>query len=326
VTLTVETSSFGGSFEQNFSGGAKLLPGPSPGCLGAIGDFVWHDLDRNGIQDGGEPDINGARVVLTLPDGVTKVSTVTTNRPGTAQAGYYQFANLYAGTYAVSIDQMQAALSGLEPTITVPDSPETDSHDNPSWVEITSTAPGHSDQTIDVGFVNDCQAEIGDRVWIDTDKDGIQNDDEVGIDGVQVDRLDQSRNLLESTETAAGGLYVFAGLCPGDYRVRFIKPGNYTFTPRNEGDDTQLDSDAHPTTGVTDHITIADNRPTQTVTTCLTTSIRAVLCRLLELRSEPLHGLDDGAGEWAGPNVRERPRQQCRRGHRGHAVRDACAG
>ena len=32
--------------------------------LGALGDYVWHDLNANGVQDEGEPGINGVTVRL----------------------------------------------------------------------------------------------------------------------------------------------------------------------------------------------------------------------------------------------------------------------
>jgi len=36
------------------------------GCSGTIGDYVWHDLNRNGIQDSGEPGIDGVILKLYL--------------------------------------------------------------------------------------------------------------------------------------------------------------------------------------------------------------------------------------------------------------------
>ena len=36
-------------------------PHPEPG-EGRIGNFVWHDLDEDGVQDDGEPGIPGVHV------------------------------------------------------------------------------------------------------------------------------------------------------------------------------------------------------------------------------------------------------------------------
>jgi hypothetical protein len=56
--FTTQNPSAGGVF--TFSASTAAQP-----CTGQIGDFVWFDANRNGIQDLGEPGINGVRVVLT---------------------------------------------------------------------------------------------------------------------------------------------------------------------------------------------------------------------------------------------------------------------
>lgn len=63
-------------------------------CHATIGDFVWEDLNANGIQDPGEPGIQGVTVNLVGPgcDGVCNtqddavVDTVVTD-----EEGYYLF-------------------------------------------------------------------------------------------------------------------------------------------------------------------------------------------------------------------------------------------
>ncbi len=68
------------------------------GC-GCIGDFVWFDSNGNGLQDSGEPGINGCTITLydasNNPVGLPHISTF--NMLG--QPGYYQFCGLTAGTY-----------------------------------------------------------------------------------------------------------------------------------------------------------------------------------------------------------------------------------
>ena len=60
---------------------------PAPG---AIGDFVWHDLNRNGLQDSGEPGIDGV-TVRTQGRGRQRSAHDDHCQPGTALNGYYQF-------------------------------------------------------------------------------------------------------------------------------------------------------------------------------------------------------------------------------------------
>jgi len=61
---------------------------------GKIGDFVWNDLNTDGLQDAGEPGIGA--VTVQLRDGVTNVLLQITNTDGN---GFYQFTNLGAGSY-----------------------------------------------------------------------------------------------------------------------------------------------------------------------------------------------------------------------------------
>ena len=68
-----------------------------------IGDFVWHDYDREGDQDTGEPGINGVLVKLYLDDGdnvfepgagdILVNSMTTGDNPGTLEVekGWYDF-------------------------------------------------------------------------------------------------------------------------------------------------------------------------------------------------------------------------------------------
>jgi hypothetical protein len=65
-----------------------------------IGDFVWNDLNKNGIQDAGEPGIAGAQVVLT---GAANTTT-TTNANGS-----YLFSGLCAGSYTVTVPRNPVA-------------------------------------------------------------------------------------------------------------------------------------------------------------------------------------------------------------------------
>jgi len=55
-----------------------IAPPPPPPPTGKIGDFVWSDLNSNGIQDAGEPGIYNVTVQLKNSSG-TVIQTDTTD-------------------------------------------------------------------------------------------------------------------------------------------------------------------------------------------------------------------------------------------------------
>ena len=100
VQMSSEGSTFNGVFTANFSGNAKGFLGPITLCPGKIGDFVWNDTDRDGIQDPGEPGING--VTVTLMNAANEVLATTTTTVGPmGRDGYYIFEGVCGGSYRV---------------------------------------------------------------------------------------------------------------------------------------------------------------------------------------------------------------------------------
>jgi hypothetical protein len=80
---------------------------------------------------------------------------------------------------------------------------------------------------------------------------GIQDFGEDGVEGVLVELYTCDGAFVSSMYTNADGYYLFNGLMPGAYYVKFYTPDGYTFSPLNQGGDPELDSDADPLTGMT---------------------------------------------------------------------------
>ncbi len=125
-------------------------------------------------------------------------------------------------------------------------------------VQLVPFDPEECEATINVQFVveDDCSARLGDYVWLDVNQDGIQDDDEVGIPGVQVivTGVDEAENeYMDTTYTDNTGYYLFL-VPPGSYKVTFDPPANLMPTIQNAGSDDALDSDMDPVTFMT-HIT-----------------------------------------------------------------------
>ncbi len=91
---------------------------------------------------------------------------------------------------------------------------------------------------------------IGNRVWLDSNKNGIQDPGEEGIGGICVNLYDAQGNLLQKTTTDTNGYYGFNVERGQSYTLEFVKPANLDFTLQNAGNENQ-DSDADPATGKT---------------------------------------------------------------------------
>ena len=202
-----------------------------------IGNFVWNDLNGNGIQDAGEPGITNVTVTLTGTDGTGNVVNATTN---TDASGYYSFTEP-PGTYTVSV----TAPPGFTPTLTGKGTQETDSNTNSSSTTPVALPSGGSDQTIDFGFYK--QVTIGDFVWNDLNGNGVQDLSEPGIAGVTVTLTgtDGAGNpVTASTTTDVSGQYFFTEP-PGTYTVSVATPAGFTPTVTGQGP-AATDSNASP--------------------------------------------------------------------------------
>jgi gliding motility-associated-like protein len=113
-------------------------------------------------------------------------------------------------------------------------------------------------------IVGACNGVIGDFVWLDCNRNGVQDAGEVGLKGVTVTlsgtAFDNSAVSTNAT-TSAGGQYQFTGVKPGKYTLTFSSPAGVsglTFSPKNAGGNA-LDSDADGS-GKTTEFNFASNQ------------------------------------------------------------------
>ncbi|MDQ1659817.1 MAG: large repetitive protein, partial [Cryptosporangiaceae bacterium] len=264
----------------------------------AIGNYVWRDLDHNGIQGPGEHGVNGATVSLLDPSGTALTSTdgsavSTTTADGPSGAGYYALDCLPQGTYRVKFGPLGAGLSLTTANAGMSDTSDSDAN---ATTGITGTvaigAPGvvsgmsaislsadgslHAaaiNRSIDAGILGPRYA-IGSYVWLDTNGNGVQNSGELGVNGVVVRLLDGAGDpVTDSTgdpvitftmtgPDGAMGFYLFDGLAPGTYVVEFVGlPPGYGITIPDSGGDDGADSDADDSTGRTGPIVVGPAAP-----------------------------------------------------------------
>jgi protocatechuate 3,4-dioxygenase beta subunit len=201
----------------------------------SLGDRVWEDANGNGQQDAGEAGIAGVTVSLRDAAGAV-VATATTDADG-----LYAFTGLRPGTYDVQFDTP----SGFVVTRQDVGGDATDSNIDASGLTGRYTlSSGDALTTVDAGYYR--PASLGDRLWLDADGNGRQDEGEAGIAGQTVTLigggvdgvLGTADDTTASMSTDADGHYHFTGLTPGvPYQVVFGKPAGTLFTTRDSGDD-----------------------------------------------------------------------------------------
>jgi len=95
---------------------------------------------------------------------------------------------------------------------------------------------------------------LGNRVWLDSNKNNIHDPWEGGVGGVCVNLYDKTGALLQQTTTDSNGYYGF-NVDPGKYFVAFLKPPEMEFAQKDVGNE-ENDSDVDPGIGRTDALDI----------------------------------------------------------------------
>jgi hypothetical protein len=136
---------------------------------GALGDYVWHDVDGDGFQDDDEVGIAG--VVLILYDDNTAEEL---DRTTTGPDGFYLFTGLAPNDYAVDFD-VATVPAGFNTT-------PTNTGSNTTYN--VSLQAGDLFTHLDYGFTGGPNGSIGNLVWLDENDDGDVDVGEQGIEGV----------------------------------------------------------------------------------------------------------------------------------------------
>ena len=98
---------------------------------------------------------------------------------------------------------------------------------------------------------------LGNRVWLDLNKNNIHDPWERGVGGVCVNLYDKKGALLQQTTTDSNGYYGF-NVEPGKYLVAVFKPPEMEFDQKDVGDE-ETDSDVGSETGYTDSLDITSS-------------------------------------------------------------------
>ncbi len=206
--------------------------------VSVIGNSVWLDENSDGIQDAGEAGIPNVNVKLFAADGITLLATSTTDAEG-----HYLFKGVTTGEYKVMVDEstLPSGLSHSTPT------GPGDGMNKSNPFSLTVVA-NENIKFVDFGFNwapssdvigNTHTGAIGDRIWVDTNGNGIQDHDEIGLAGVTVELVNAGADgvfgsgddATISTISNPSGYFIFDDIAAGVYQVHIsTPPSGYTQT------------------------------------------------------------------------------------------------
>ena len=175
-----------------------------------IGNRVWSDTDRDGVQDAGEAGL--ANITLTLYQGSTLIATTTTDA-----SGNYKFTNLLPNTaYQIRTNLAQTNLLGKPLSIKDANNDLVDSDmsktSTTGFINATTNAYGMNNHTYDIGFEPTCNTTVA---------------------ATGVDNCVGATIFLTATGNSAGGSYAWTG--PNSFTSALQNPSVANSQTTNSG-------------------------------------------------------------------------------------------
>ena len=257
---------------------------------GTISGTIYNDKDATWFNDSPVLDspFEGVTVRLLDADGnPVKDSSGADITTKTDADGKYTFTRLPLGSYKVEVVPGEAKIDGTD--VNLADYKQTYGYGSstrrseagkgklvtPTPIALTSAAPNAT--KVDFAFVK--PASVGNFVWFDANKDGIQDADEFGVAGVTVTLtdgagnpvIDLDGNPVKPVTTDANGKYEFTNLMPNvdrivanageeNYKVTFTPPAGYSATKSYAAADGEKDSN-----GADSSVTLTEGQNDETV-------------------------------------------------------------
>jgi serine-aspartate repeat-containing protein C/D/E len=213
-----------------------------------IGDRVWEDTNANGVQDAGETGLAGVTVATQgrrrqhggpPPPPTPAATTASRSMPAPTRSPSCPRPATKSPRQDMGRRRQRWTATSTTPA-------------NSALVTVSRRSQQHDHRRRPVTQL----AELGDRVWLDTNGNGQQDTGEAGVARRhRAPSTTPAGDLVDAprSTTDADGNYLFTNLRPGTYSVQFDKttlPAGYSFTTANSGSDA-TDSDANSLDGKT---------------------------------------------------------------------------
>ena len=266
---TITNTATLGEYDQKDSDPSNNTSSASFTVGGSITGTIYNDTDATWMNDPGiDKPFEGVTVRLLDANGNPVKDSSGADITATTDAnGNYTFNRLPLGDYKVEVVPDQATVDGEK--VSLSDYTQTYGYQTSTkrsdagkgkltTPTISLTTSNANVSKVDFGFVK--PASLGDYVWFDANKDGIQDASEYGVRGVKVSIVDAAGNpvidangkTVEPVFTDANGKYSFANLLPNvdrllaengndSYKVTFTPPAGYSAT-KSYAADPETDS------------------------------------------------------------------------------------
>ena len=287
---TITNTATLGDYDQKDSNPSNNTSSASFTVGGTISGTIYNDKDATWFNDSPALDspFEGVTVRLLDADGnPVKDSSGADITTKTDADGNYTFTRLPMGSYKVEVVAGDAKVDGTD--VNLADYKQTYGYGSstkrseagkgklvtPTAIELTTAAPNATE--VDFAFVK--PASVGNFVWFDANKNGLQDADEAGVPGVTVTLtdgagnpvIDLDGNPVKPVTTDANGKYEFTNLMPNvdrivanageeNYKVIFTAPAGYSATTSYAAADGEKDSN-----GADSSVTLAQGQNDETV-------------------------------------------------------------
>ncbi len=221
---------------------------------GSIGDYIWVDFNGNGVQQSNEPGMNDVKIEL-FNTSDELIATTFSGDDSDDIPGFYQFTNVQPNDYYIKVELVENYEFTMPGGVLGPDLDSDITGNNGDSTSDTFTL-GYDEDIYDIDAGLFIPGSLGDRVWLDEDEDGIQDDNEPGVEDVVVELFRSNGISLGKDTTDVNGNYMFMDLSQGLYFIEVVEYDGYLITAQDQGNDDSKDSDVN-SSGVSPLINLA---------------------------------------------------------------------